>query len=118
MAIRLVLLLVLGTCSWAQLKFDIRPVVGRASDRLLDIQRDLQVARQSVWREAKAQEERAVLEAVVQTYRLHFQTPIDSLTRIATLTDKGQDILVARWVATGSNAFTELIAWDTPSSTS
>jgi hypothetical protein len=121
---RFLLTPVLAACLWAQqapaqLEFDIHPVTGRASDRLLETQRRLRVAQQSSWRVVKAPEERAALDATLETYGVHFQPEIDSDPKIATLTYKGDDILVARWTATrGSTAFSELIVRDTPYDTS
>ena len=115
---RLVLMSMFAVCAWAQLKFDIHPVVGRASDRLKDTQRVLQVAHQSVWRDARKPEELAIVDGVAKTYRAHFLPELGSAPRIATLTEKGQDILVARWTAASDSPYSELIVWDTPESTS
>jgi hypothetical protein len=113
---RLALMSMFAACAWAQLKFDIRTEVGRAPDRLKETQRVLRVAEQCAWRDAKAPEERAVVEALAKVYRVHFLPEISPEPKIATLTEKGVDILVARWIGTG--AYSELIAWDTPETTS
>src|ERR1700730_2270192 len=94
---RLALMSMFAACAWAQLKFDIHPVTGRASDRLKETQRVLRVARQSAWRDASAPEERAVVEALARVYRAHFLPEIAPEPKIATLTEKGVDILVAKW---------------------
>ena len=116
MAMRLALMSMLAVCAWAQLRFDIRPVTGRASDRLKETQRVLRVAQQSAWRDSNAPEESAVIEVLVKTYRSHFLPEISPEPRIATLTEKGNDILVTKWIGTGP--YSELIVWDTPESTS
>jgi len=105
-------------CAWAQLKIDIHPVTGRASDRLKETERILRIAQRSPQRDANAPEELAMVEAIVKNYRLYFLPEIDSVPGIATLTEKGNDILVAQWTATGTDAFSKLIVWDTPESTS
>jgi hypothetical protein len=56
-------------------------------------------------RDAGAPEELAVLEAIVKNYRSYFLPEINSVARIATLTEKGSDILVAHWAAPGEDAF-------------
>jgi hypothetical protein len=114
---RLALLSMFAACGWAQLTFEIHPVTGRASDRLKEAERILRVAQRSPLRDAAAPEELAVLEGIGKTYRLNFLPGIDSVPRIATLTDKGKDILIARWTS-DEDAFSELIVWDTPEDTS
>jgi hypothetical protein len=109
---RLALLSMFAACAWAQLRIDIHPVTGRASDQLKETERILRIAQRSPFRVAGAPEELAIVEAIVKTYRLHFLPEIDSAPRIATVTDKGNDILVARWAAS------DLIVWDTPENTS
>ncbi len=70
------------------------------------------------WREIGTPEERAVVEAVTGGYREHFQPVIGSEPKIATLTDGGKDILVARWTTPGGqSALPELTVWDTPENT-
>jgi hypothetical protein len=113
---RLALMSMFAACAWAQLKFDIHPVTGRAPDRLKETQRVLRVTRQAAWRDANAPEERAVVEALAKVYRVHFLSEITPKPKIATLTEKGVDILAARWI--GAGPYSELIVWDTPESTS
>lgn len=104
----------LAGCSWAQLRIDIHPATGRASDQLQEMQRIVQVAQQAALRNANAPEESAVVEAIVNTYRQTFVPVIDAMPEITTLTEKGSDILVARWAHVGQDASLDLIVWDTP----
>jgi hypothetical protein len=110
--VRFLLLSMCAACAWAQLKVEIHPVTGRASDRLKEAERVLQIAQRSALREASAPEELAVVEAIEKNYRLNFVPEIDSPPRITTLTDRDEDILIATWHAP------DLIVWDTPESTS
>jgi hypothetical protein len=103
-----------AACAWAQLKFDVHPVTGRASDRLKETQRVLRVAQQSAWRDARAPEEVAVVDVLAKTYRTNFLPELLPEPRIATLTEKGVDILAAKW--DGAGPYSELIVWDTPES--
>lgn len=116
---RSALILVIATCGWAQPRVEIHQVSGRASERLQEVVRRWRVAQQRSWRDAKAPEEQSVVAAVTKTYDQHFQPDLRSPPRIATLTEKGQDILVARWAVSGRpGSFSELIVWDTPTDTS
>jgi hypothetical protein len=119
MVMRFAIILVIVACSWGQPRIDIHPISGKASDRLKETERRLRTAQQSSLRDARAEEELAVVEAVARIYREQFQPQISSEPRIATLTEKGNDILVARWTASGDQSpFSELIVWDTPQDTS
>src|ERR1700722_16867476 len=118
MAMRLALMLLVSVCTWAQLKVDIHPVVGRASDRLKEAQRTLRVAQQLPLRGAEAPEELAVLEEVQEVYHKNFRPEIGSRPRVGVVTEKGNDVLVAKWVAPSPSPFSELIVWDAPDSTS
>jgi hypothetical protein len=109
---RVALLSLFAACASAQLKFDIHPVIGRASDRLKETRRFLRIAQQSSMRDAAAPEEFALVEAIVRDYRLSFLPEINSVPKIATLTDRGSDILIASWPASN------LIVWDSPDSMS
>jgi hypothetical protein len=112
---RLVLLALIAACSWGQVRIEITPVTGRASDRLKEAQRRLQRVQQLVWREIRAPEERAVVEEARNSYRGFFLPEIGSEPRIATLTEDGIDILVARWTMPGDGiGGSELTVWDTP----
>ena len=116
---RIAVLLLTAACAGAQPTIDIHLVSGRASERLKSAERRWQKAGQLHWREAKAAEEIAVLAAVTKLYEEMFQPELPAAPRIATLTEKGNDVLVARWVdPIGQGALLELIAWDTPGDTS
>lgn len=104
---------------WAQPQVDIHPVSGQASDRLKEAERRWRTARQLSWRDAGTPEELAVVAAVASFYKQVFQPELASAPKIATVTEKGQDILVARWrLSSNRTSFSELIVWDTPQSTS
>lgn len=119
MVMRIAVISIMVACSWAQPRIDIHPISGQASSRLKETERRLQTAERSSWRDARTQEELNVTGAVVRIYREHFQPQISSEPRIATLVEKGNDILVARWTSSGDqSAFSELIVWDTPRDTS
>lgn len=119
MPLRLAFIFALATCSWAQIKVDIHPVSGQASDRLEETERHWGTAQHLSWRAAKSEEELAVVKAITAIYNDHFQPQITSQPPIATLTEKGDDILVARWTFSAStSSFSELIVWDTPANTS
>jgi hypothetical protein len=116
---RLVLISLMAACSWAQPSVEIRSVTGRASDRLKEAERHLQRAQQMATRDIKAPEERAVVDSDVAVFGAYFRPSIGSEPRIATLTEDGKDILVARWTVSGDHsAFSELTLWDTAESAS
>jgi hypothetical protein len=116
---RLVLLALIAACSWAQLRVEIRSYSGPATDRLKEAERHLLRAQQVTWRDIRAPEERAVVETDAGLCREYFQPPISSDPRIATLTEGGKDVLVARWAGPGDqSAFSELTLWDTPEAAS
>jgi hypothetical protein len=57
--------------------------------------------------------------AVAMTYHELFQPELRVAPRIATLTERGPDILVGRWtVPSDQGRFSELIVWETPQGTS
>ncbi|HYZ84640.1 MAG TPA: hypothetical protein VE621_09565, partial [Bryobacteraceae bacterium] len=71
------------------------------------------------WRDASTPDETALVEAALKQYQEHFQPELRSAPNIATLTVKGEDLLVAHWTPQGTEAFySELILWDTPRETS
>src|SRR5271154_4687518 len=109
MAMRLALMLLVSACAWAQLKVDIHPVVGRPSDRLKEAQRTLRVTQQLPLRGADAPEELAVLEEVQKVYHKNFQPEISSGPRVGVVTEKGNDVLVAKWAAPSPSPFSELV---------
>ena len=103
---------------WAQPTVEIHHVTGRASDRLTQAERCWRTAQHVAWRDIKTPEEQDVVSAVTGIYRGLFQPELRSAPRIVTLTDKGQDILAARWTSGDSQApFSEMIVWDTPNQT-
>lgn len=116
---RQVLFVLIVTCALAQADVDIRRVSGRASDRLKEAERRWRTAQQRSWRDPISPEELAVVAAVTKIYSELFQPELRSAPRIATLTEKGQDILLARWTLSGDkNRISDLIVWDTPQGTS
>lgn len=115
---RLAVILMITTCSWSQVRIDIFPVSGRSSDRLKAAEQRLRTTQQLSWRGPRSEEEVTVAKAVASLYRLYFQPEINSEPRIATLTEKGEDILVARWTPSGMTLLREVTVWDTPENTS
>jgi hypothetical protein len=102
-------------CAWAQPKIEIHSVTGTASERLKEAERRVRIAQRASWRVASSKEEIAVVEEDASHYEAYFQPAIPSRPQIATLTEKGEDILVARWaMPADERAFSELILWDTP----
>jgi hypothetical protein len=116
---RLILFMCLVAGVWAQPTVEIHHVIGRASDRLTEAEHRWRTAQRAAWRGIETPEEKDVVSAVTELYRGLFQPELGSAPKIVTLTDKGQDILVARWTAKDSQGwFSELIVWDTPNQTS
>jgi hypothetical protein len=116
---RFALLMMMVACACAQPQVDIHPVTGRASERQKEAERQWRTAQQSSWRDANTPEELAVVAAVATFYKQVFQPELPSALKIATVTEKGQDVLVARWrLSRNPTPFSELIVWDTPQSTS
>ena len=108
----------IAASAWVQPTVEIQHVTGRASDRLTEAERYWRTAQKATWRDIKTPEERDVVGAVTGTYRGVFQWELRSAPKIVTLTEKGQDILVARWTAQDSQRwFSELIVWGTPNQT-
>jgi hypothetical protein len=108
----------IAASAWVQPTVEIQHVTGRASDRLTEAERYWRTAQKATWRDIKTPEERDVVGAVTGTYRGVFQSELRSAPKIVTLTEKGQDILVARWTAQDSQRwFSELIVWGTPNQT-
>jgi hypothetical protein len=116
---RLILFMSMVAGGWAQPTVEIHHVTGRASNRLTEAERYLRTARHASWRGIETPEEEDVVSAVTELYRGLFRPELGSAPKIVTLTDKGQDILVALWTAKDSQGwFSELIVWDTPNQTS
>jgi hypothetical protein len=119
MIVRFAILLTIAACSWAQPKIEIHDVPGQASDRLKETGRRLQILRKSPWRSMSAAEEFALAQPVAKLYRANLLPEINSEPQIATFTDRGSDILLARWTAMDERSlFPELLVWDTPTDTS
>jgi hypothetical protein len=113
------LMLFLCIAAWAQPAVDIHHVTGRASDRLTTAQRWWRTAQQAAWRDVKTPEERDVVGAIMEVYRGIFRPELSSAPKVVTLTENGQDILVARWTGQYSQGrVSELIVWDAPNQTS
>jgi hypothetical protein len=102
--------LAVASSCWAQLPVDIHRIAGRASDRLKEAERRVRIARGASLRAPKEPEEVAVIDAAAKTYAGYFLPEIIGAPRITTLTENGNDVLIARW----SNASSEVIIWDTP----
>ena len=114
---RIAITFLFATCSWAQLTIDLHQVSGLPSDRLKEAQRRVQKVQDISWRPPEKEEELAVMKEVGQIARTYFR-PWSEPPQIGTFTEKGNDILVARWAAPGGgSAISELIVWDTPQDT-
>jgi hypothetical protein len=107
---RLAVALGIASSCLAQLPVDIHRIAGRASDRLKEAERRVRIARQASLRAPKAPEELAVIDTAATTYAGYFLPDIIGAPWITTLTEKGNDVLIARWTSASS----ELIVWDTP----
>lgn len=116
---RLILFMCMVAGGWAQPTVEIHHVTGRASNRLTYAERCWRTAQQAAWGDVETPEEQDVVSAVTGLYRGLFRPELRSAPKIMTFTDKGEDILVARWMGRDSQSwFSELIVWDTPNQTS
>jgi hypothetical protein len=97
--VRSAIYLLIVACAWSQPRIEIHPASGQRFDRSKETQRRLHVIQQSFWRDASVGEEVAVLVMAEKTYEIYFRRQIASESKIATFTEDGNDILVARWSA-------------------
>jgi hypothetical protein len=102
-----------------QPKVEIHRVVGRRSERLIDAVHRWKTAQRQTWREARSAEEKAVLAVATKKCSELFQAALQIAPPITTITEHGQDILIARWTLFDDRSrISEVILWDTPKYTS
>jgi hypothetical protein len=92
----------IASSCWAQLPVDIHQVAGPTSDRFAETERRLRIAQQSTLREAKTPDEIAAVDAAAKWYASWFVPKLAGVPQITTLTENGNDILIAGWSSASS----------------